>query len=184
MKAIDLRPGKAVMWNGALHIVLEYQHHKPGKGSAMVQTVLRNLKTGTSVRNRFRPDETVQEAFLESKPCQFLYKDNEGFHFMDLNDYENYTLSSEYLGEKAHYLKENLELKIRFHNQQVVDTELPTSVLLKVVSTQPGVRGDTVTNVTKPAVLETGYEMGVPLFVNEGDNVKIDTRSGEYLGRG
>ncbi|MDP3981452.1 MAG: elongation factor P [Chlamydiota bacterium] len=184
MKAIELRPGKAIMWNGALHMVVEYQHHKPGKGSAMVQTILRNLSTGNSVKNRFRPDESVEEAFVESKACQFLYKDQQGFHFMDLSDYENYTLTLEKVGTLARYLKENLELKMRFYNHQVIDIDLPSSVLLRVMRTEPGVKGDTVTNVTKPAFLETGYEIGVPLFVNEGDNIKIDTRSGEYLGRG
>lgn len=184
MKAIELRTGKALIWNGALHVVIDYQHHKPGKGAAMVQTVLRNLKTGNSVKNRFRPDESIKEAFLESKACQFLYKDNDGFHFMDLEDYENYTLSDDQVGENKHYLQENLELKLRFHDESVVGMELPTSVSLKVVKTEPGVRGDTVSNVTKPAELETGYKLGLPLFINEGDRVKIDTRSGEYLGRG
>jgi elongation factor P len=183
MQAGDLRPGKAIIFNGQIHIVTEYQHVTPGNWRAMIQTTLKNLKTGKSVNNRFRPQDQVEEVFLESKPCQYLYHDQEQYFFLDLEDYHNYAVSSEIVGDRWHFLSENLEVKLLINEVIPVDLELPTSVNLKVIETEPGSRGDTVTNVMKLAKVETGYEVQVPIFIKEGEMIKVDTRTGEYLGR-
>jgi len=183
MQAGELRPGTAILFSGQIHVVTEYQHVTPGNWRAMIQTTLKNLKTGKSIKNRFRPQESVEQVILDSRPCQYLYHDQTSFYFLDLEDYHNHAVSSEMMGEKGHFLPENFEVKLRMHESQVVDVELPASVNLKVVKTEPGSRGDTVTNVTKAAVLETGFEVHVPIFIKEGERIKVDTRTGEYLGR-
>lgn len=183
MQAGDLRPGKSILFNGQIHIVTEFQHVTPGNWRAMIQTTLKNLKTGKSINNRFRPQDNVDEVFLDPRECQFLYHDQAGYHFMDLEDYHNYDVSDEILGDRGHFLPENLEIKLLMCEGNIVDVELPASVILKVVETEPGSRGDTVTNVLKLAKVETGYEVRVPIFIKEGETIKVDTRTGEYLGR-
>ncbi|MBI1869855.1 MAG: elongation factor P [Chlamydiae bacterium] len=183
MQAGDLRPGMAIMFNGQIHKVEEFQHVTPGNWRAMIQTTLRSLKTGKAVKNRFRPQDNVEEVFLEPKPCQYLYHDQGLYYFLDLEDYQNHSVSSEIIGERSHYLAENLEVKLLIHDGVVIDAELPTSVILKITQTEPGSRGDTVTNVMKMATVETGYQIQVPIFIKEGEAVKVDTRTGQYLGR-
>lgn len=183
MQAVSLRRGTAIMFNSQIHIVEEFQHVTPGNWRAMIQTSLRNLKTGKSVNNRFRPQDQVEEVMLESKECQYLYHDQGQFYFLDLEDYHNHSLSEEIVGERARYLSENLEVKLQIHEGNPIDLELPASVNLKIIETEPGSRGDTVTNVQKLAKVETGYEIRVPIFIKEGEIVKVDTRTGEYLGR-
>lgn len=183
MQAVDLRPGMAVLFNGQIHKVEEYQHVTPGNWRAMIQTTLRSLKTGKAIKNRFRPQDSIEQVILEPKECQYLYHDPEQYYFLDLEDYHNHTVSKEIVGEKARYLAENLEVKILVHGGTVIDLELPTSVMLKIIETEPGNKGDTVTNVLKRAKVETGFDIQVPLFIKEGETVKVDTRTGNYLGR-
>lgn len=183
MNAFDLRKGRAIMYQGVIHTVMEYQHIKPGKGPAYMQVTLRNTKTGNSVQVRFRSSETVEEVILESKKLQYLYRDSLGFHFMDLEDYNTLTLPEEMVGEDRCYLKEGDEITVEYHGQTPLSLELPTTVSLKVTSTIPGHKGDSVTNLQKPATLETGMELDVPLFIKEGDVVTVDTRTGKYGGR-
>lgn len=183
MQAVDLRSGTAILFNGQIHIVEEYQHVTPGNWRAMIQTTLRNIKTGKAIKNRFRPQDQVEQVILDSRECQYLYHDQEHYHFMDLEDYHNHLVSGEIVADRAHYLRENMEVKLLVHDGKPIDVELPTSVNLKVVETEPGSRGDTVTNVLKDAKVETGYQVKVPVFINAGETIKVDTRTGEYLGR-
>lgn len=183
MQAGDLRPGMAIMFNGQIHRVEEFQHVTPGNWRAMIQTTLRSLSTGKAIKNRFRPQDNVEQVFLEPKACQFLYHDPEKYHFLDLEDYHNHEVSKDIIGDRWHFLSENLEVKLLVTSGRVIDLELPTSVDLVVTETEPGSRGDTVTNVMKQAKLETGFELGVPIFIKAGEKIKVDTRTGQYLGR-
>jgi elongation factor P len=179
----DLRKGMVILYQGAIHVVLEYQHIKPGKGPAYMQVTLRNMKTGNSVQVRFRSAELVENVTLENKRMQFLYRDVHGYHFMDLEDYNTILFPESIFGVAHRYLKEGDEVDVQFYKAEPIKLELPTTVSLKVQKTIPGFKGDSVTNLQKPATLETGYELSVPLFIREGDTVKVDTRTGEYLGR-
>ncbi len=184
MQANDLRKGMAILFNNEIHLVEEYSHRSPGNKRAFVQASLRNVKTGRIIQNKFASDEDIEPAPLVPKTVQFLYKDHEGFHFMDLEDYHTFAVDETTVGDNKHYLKENLELKMRFHEDKPIVLEFPSSILLKVIESAPGVKGDSATNTLKPAKLETNYDILVPLFIKEGDIVKIDTRTGEYIGRG
>jgi len=181
--AVDLRRGMAIMYQGAINVITEYQHVTPGNWRAYVQVTMRNIRTGNSAQVRFRSTEGVEMVTLESKPLQYLYRDAHGFNFMITEDFSNMTLSLAVVGDAARYLKEGDEITGLFHGNDPIELELPTSVALKVVSTIPGFKGDSVTNLQKPAKLENGYELDVPLFVKEGDIIKVDTRTGKYLGR-
>lgn len=163
--------------------IIEFEHFKPGKGGAMVRTKLRNLLNGRVVDNTFRSGEKVGKADTETRTLQYLYKDADGFAFMDLTTYEQTHVTDEQTGGKGGYLKEGQEVKVLLYKGQPIDVELPTSVVLEVVETETGLKGDTVSNTTKPATLETGLQVQVPLFVNLGDRIKVDTRTGGYLGR-
>jgi len=184
MQANDLRRGTAILFNKEIHLVEDFRHHTPGNKRGFIQATLRNIKTGRVLQNKFSSDEDIEAAPLIPKAVQFLYRDGDGFHFMNLEDYHSFMMTEASVGDAAHYLKENQEFKIRFHEESPIVIELPSSIVLKVVDSPPGVRGDSATNTLKPAKLETGYEVSVPLFVNEGDLIKIDTRTGEYIGRG
>jgi elongation factor P len=144
---------------------------------------MKSLESGNIVERTFRPEEKFKKAFLERKPMQYLYKEGNNFVFMDLETFEQFYLSEEDVGDSANFLKENLEIQIIFYKNKPVSVELPNFVELKVVQTEPGVKGDTATSAMKPALLETGYKLQVPLFVNEGDVIRVDTRTGEYLER-
>ncbi len=182
--ASDLRKGMAIFYQGVIHIVLDFQHIKPGKGPAYMQATLRNIKTANSVQVRFRASETIETATLETKKMQYLYRDAHGYNFMDLEDYNTISIPVGIVGDGHRYLKEGDEVEIQFHGQEPIEIELPTTVKLKVLKTIPGFKGDSVTNLQKPATLETGYELNVPLFIKEGYVVRVDTRTGEYAGRG
>lgn len=184
MFANDLRKGMAILFNGEIYLVDDFRHHTPGNKRAFVQAMLRNVKSGKIIQNKFASDDEVESAPLVPKTVQFLYKDHQGYHFMDLEDYHTFAVDDGTIGGGKHFLKENLELKIRFHEDKPIVFEFPSSISLKVVESPPGVRGDSATNTLKPAKLETDYEVLVPLFVKEGDMIKIDTRTGEYIGRG
>jgi elongation factor P len=181
--ANDLRSGVTFEMDGDLYVVISFQHIKPGKGSPFVRLKIKNLDTGNTVEKTFRPEEKFKKAFLERKTMQYLYREGENFVFMDMETYDQVYLSTKEVGDAVNFLKDNLELTIVFHKNRPVSVDLPTFVELKVTHTEPGIKGDTATTAMKPAILETGYKVNVPLFVNEGDVIRVDTRSGEYLDR-
>jgi elongation factor P len=172
-----------IRYNNDLWIVVEYQHVNPGKGQAFVRTKLKNLKSGKVVENRFRAGESIVIARIERKQYQFLYRDSSSFVFMDNKTYEQIPVLDQIVGEGARFIKEGETIDILFDGSDITGLELPITVDLAVVETVPGVRGDTASAGTKPAKVETGATVQVPLFVNEGDLLKIDTRTGAYLER-
>ena len=180
----DLRPGMKILLDAAVYQVVEYQHHKPGKGGAIVRIKLKNLKTGSVVDRTLRPEEKVPLAEIEERKMQFLYRQEEMFHFMDTSNYEQISLRSNQLGSATNYLKEGDTISIQFHDEEPVDVVLPIFVELKVTKTDPGVRGDTASGGSKPAMMETGMVIQVPLFIDVGDKLRVDTRSGTYVERG
>lgn len=179
----DFRSGVTIELDGSVWRVVEFLHVKPGKGSAFVRTKLKNVQTGSVVERTFRAGETVPQANLEKRTMQHTYKDGEEFVFMDMESYEETRLSGAQLGDRVQYLKEEMEVNLIFWNGQVLEIELPTSVVLEVVETDPGVKGDTATGGSKPAIVETGAQVMVPLFISVGEKIKVDTRDGSYLGR-
>ncbi|MBI5144054.1 MAG: elongation factor P [Candidatus Omnitrophica bacterium] len=183
MKASELKRGMIIKDGGDFYIVVEIEHRTPGNKRAIYQTTLKNLVSSKIINKRFSPTDSVEKADLESKEAQYLYQDHSGFHFMDMATYEAITISSDMIGESKFYLKENLEVEILYYEHRPVTIELPVSVELKVTESSPGIRGDTTGKAMKPATLETGLKINVPLFIEEGEIVKVDTRTGEYLGR-
>lgn len=179
----DFRTGTTIELDGGVWRVVEFLHVKPGKGSAFVRTKLKNAKTGNTVERTFRAGETVPQAVLEKREMQHTYKDGEDFVFMDMDSYEETTLSPNQIGEGRKYIKEGMNVNVVNWGEQVLEVELPNSVTLEVKDTDPGVKGDTATGGTKPATLETGAEVMVPLFISIGEKIKIDTRNDSYLGR-
>src|SRR3989441_6417928 len=178
----EFRKGLRIVFDGNPYTIVEFQHVKPGKGGAFVRTKLKHMRLGKVIDNTFRSGEKVELVDFEDKHMQFLYKDDR-FHFMDLETYDQVSLSEDEVGDAALYLKDNTELEMLYINGSPVSIELPNFIELAVARTDPGVRGDTAQGGTKPATLETGAVVQVPLFLNEGDVVKVDTRTGEYLGR-
>jgi len=183
ISATDLRKGATFELDGDLYRVLEYQHSYIGRGSANVRTKLRNLRSGRTIDRTFPASEKFQEVRLELRQVQFLYRDGDLYYFMDTETYEQPALSAEVLGDRVNYLKEGLILSLSMHEAQPVEIELPVTVELEVTQTEPGVKGDTATGATKRATLETGLTVQVPLFVEQGDPIRVDTRTGEYLTR-
>ena len=179
----DLRPGAIVRFNGDLCVVLESEHRTPGNLRAFYQVKMRNMKTGRLIENRFRSGESIEFVRVEKSNYQFLYRDGNHFIFMDPNSYEQILVDQDIVGKSADFLKEGQEAMLSINDGTVLQVELPSSVSLKVVSTEPGLRGDTATNVLKPAVLETGATIQVPLFIEENDLIKINPETGDYLER-
>jgi elongation factor P len=179
----DLKRGMTLDMDGDLWTVLEYQHIKIGRGSAQARLKIRNLKTGTTVERTFQAGEKFRRAIVDRKPVQYLYHDGDTYYFMDTETYEQTIMNGSQLGDVIPYLKDQLELDIMSYQDQAIGADLPPNVELKVAQTDPGFRGDTATGGTKPATLETGMTVQVPLFVNEGDLIRVDTRSGQYLER-
>jgi elongation factor P len=179
----QFKTGMAIVLDGELYIIVEYQHVKPGKGAAFVRTKLKSMKTGNIISKTFDAGEKFEEAFIEKKSLQFLYRSEETYHFMDLETYEQHAFSASQLGDAVYYLTDGLEVKGQFYRSQLVGLELPTAVVLKVAESEPGLRGDTSKAAMKPAVLETGLKIQVPLFIGPGDAIRVDTRTGEYVGR-
>jgi elongation factor P len=178
----EFRKGLRIVLDGAPYSIVDFQHVKPGKGGAFVRTKLKHLRLGRVIDNTFRAGEKVELVDFDEKRMQYLYKD-ERYHFMDLETYEQISLSPGEVGEARDFLKENIEVEILFIDGSPVTVELPNFIELAIVKTDPGIRGDTASGGSKPATLETGAVVQVPLFLNVGDVVKVDTRSGEYLGR-
>ncbi len=179
----DLRKGVTFELDGVLYKVVEYSHHKPGRGNATIRIKARNLLSGANIERTFTSGQTVQEASLDFHNVSFLYSDGEFYHFMDNQTFEQPAIRAEVLGEQALYLKPGLEVKLTFYRGEPIDIELPTSVDLEVVEAEVAVRGDTATGVTKKVKTETGLEVQCPQFVKVGDVIRVDTRTGEYVTR-
>ena len=183
ISAGDFRNGTTFDMDGNVYIIVEFQHVKPGKGAAFVRAKIKNAITGSVVERTFNPNEKFETAFIERKDMQYLYNDEDIYYFMDLASYEQLPVSKKILSENFRFVKENMICKVLSYKGNVFGVEPPYFVDLKVERTEPGFRGDTATNVTKPAILETGAEVRVPIFIDQGEMIKIDTRTGEYMER-
>ena len=183
VSAGDFRNGLTIEFEGNVYQVIEFQHVKPGKGAAFVRTKLKNIKNGGVVEKTFRPTEKCPQAHIDRADMQYLYNDGDLYYFMDTETYDQIALNSDDVGDALKFVKENEMVKMLSHNGQVFSVEPPLFVELEVTQTEPGFKGDTSTGATKPAVVETGAQVNVPLFVEIGDVIKIDTRTGEYLSR-
>ena len=183
ISAGDFRNGTTFVMDGAIYTVVEFQHVKPGKGSAFVRTTYRNLKTGSVVERSFDPSEKFEEGTLVRRDMEYLYSDGDFHYFMDTETYEQFPFTDEVVGEAMKFIKENTVCRVVSWEDTILSVEPPLFVELEIVETEPGVRGDTATNATKAAKLETGATIKVPLFINEGEKVRVDTRTGEYMER-
>ncbi|MCI8804357.1 MAG: elongation factor P [Clostridiales bacterium] len=183
ISASEFRNGVTVEYEGDVYTILEFQHVKPGKGAAFVRTKIKNIKTGSVVEKTFRPTEKMSKAFVDRKDMQYLYSDGELFHFMDNETFEQISINASDVGDTLKFVKENEMVKILSYNGEIFGIEPPLFVELEITDTEPGFKGNTATGATKPAIVETGASVNVPLFVNQGDVIKIDTRTGEYLSR-
>ena len=183
LTAGDFRNGKTFEMDGQVFQVVEFQHVKPGKGAAFVRTKYKNVMTGAVVERSFNPTEKFEEAVIERRDMQYSYDDGDLYHFMDTDTWEATLVSHDTVGANFTFVKKEMVCKVLSFKGKVFGVEPPMFVDLEVTATEPGVRGDTATNVTKPATLETGAVIRVPLFINEGEKIQIDTRTGEYLGR-
>ncbi len=183
ISAGEFRNGLTVEIEGAICQIIEFQHVKPGKGAAFVRTKLRNIKSGGVVERTFRPTEKFPPAHIERTDMQYLYSDGDLYHFMNTETYDQLAMSPEQVGDTLKFVKENDMVKMLSHNNEVFAIEPPLFAELEITETEPGVKGDTATGATKPAIVETGATVLVPLFVNQGDRISIDTRTGDYLKR-
>ncbi|NIV10492.1 MAG: elongation factor P [Aliifodinibius sp.] len=178
-----LRKGVTFTIGNELYKVIEYSHHKPGRGLATIRVKALNLRTGSNIEKTFSSSEKVEDVRLDYHTAQYLYSDGTDYHFMDTDTYEQPSISATVVADAANYLTENMEVKLTFYEGEVLDIELPTSVELEVVRAEPAVRGDTATGVNKKVETQTGLEVSVPAFINSGDVIKVDTRTGEYITR-
>ncbi len=183
VSAGDFRNGVTFEMDGQVVSIIEFQHVKPGKGAAFVRTKIRNVITGSVVERTFNPNDKYPTAFIDRKDMEYLYSDGDLYYFMDNETYEQIPINASVLGDSFRFVKENMTCKVLAYKGSVFGVEPPNFVVLQVTETEPGVKGDTATNVTKPATMETGVEIKVPIFVNEGDMIQIDTRTGEYMSR-
>ena len=181
--ATDIRKGNVLMMEGELLICVDFHHNTPGNKRGIVQTKLKNLKSGTLITHKFSSADRVEFAFLDKRPCEYLYRDGSAFVFMDQENYEQYHLSEDQVSEQMQFIIENGTAQVTFHEGAAINIDLPGSVELKVAHTDPGLKGDSVSNVFKPATLETGLEIKVPNHINTGDLVKVSTQTGEFQGR-
>jgi elongation factor P len=179
----DLRNGVTIVLDGNLWTVIEFLHVKPGKGSAFVRTRIKNVRSGTTLERIFRAGEKLERATVDNRQMQMLYNDADGYHFMDGETFENVSIQRDLIGDPADFLKDGMVVDVQFHDGVPIGVDLPAHVELRVVDTDPGFRGDTATNTTKPAKLETGATVQVPLFVESGTVIRIDTRDRRYIGR-
>ncbi|MCM1025756.1 MAG: elongation factor P [Roseburia sp.] len=183
ISAGDFRNGITIEYDGNVYQIIEFQHVKPGKGAAFVRTKLKNIKNGGVVEKTFRPTEKCPQARIDRKDMQYLYRDGDLYNFMDTETYEQIALDAGTIGDALKFVKENEMCKVCSHNGSVFSVEPPLFVELEITDTEPGFKGDTATGASKPATVETGAQVSVPLFVEQGDKIKIDTRTGEYLSR-
>ena len=183
ISAGDFRNGVTIEFEGNIYQIIEFQHVKPGKGAAFVRTKLKNIISGGVVEKTFRPTEKCPQARIDRKDMQYLYADGDLFYFMDVESYEQIGLDSDSIGDALKFVKENEMVKVCSHNGNVFAIEPPLFVELEITDTEPGFKGDTATGASKPATVETGAQVSVPLFVEIGEKIKIDTRTGEYLSR-
>jgi elongation factor P len=179
----ELKPSMAIIYNKELYIVIDCEHAKIARGAAFCRAKIKNLKTSQILECTLRDSDNVERAFIEKRKLQYLYNQGDLYHFLDLETYEDLILNKSYVANSVVWLKDNLELNGLFYEHKLIDLELPLSIELKVIETAPGFRGDTVKGGTKSAKLETGLTINVPLFVNNGDIIKVDTRNKVYLGR-
>lgn len=183
ISAGDFRNGVTFEMDGNVVSIVEFQHVKPGKGAAFVRTKMRNVMTGAVTEKTFNPNDKYPSAFVERKDMQYLYSDGDLYYFMDMENYEQIPINGSVMGDNFKFVKENMECKVLSYKGNVFGVEPPNFVELEVAQTEPGVRGDTATNVTKPATMETGAVIKVPMFINEGEKIRVDTRTGEYMER-
>lgn len=183
MNSNDLRSGMTILLNNVVHEVIESQHHKPGKGPAFVRSKLKNLNTGSIFEQTFRAKEPLTQAIVEKKQMQYLYRDKNLFYFMDPETYEQMPIPEEKIADFLKFLKENDNISFKIYEGEILQMTMPDFVFLEVTESLPGAKGDTAQGATKPAVLETGLEVQVPLFIKEGETLKIDTRNGKYVER-
>ncbi|RBP65281.1 translation elongation factor P (EF-P) [Alkalibaculum bacchi] len=183
ISASDFRKGVTFEMDGNVYVIIDFQHVKPGKGAAFVRTKIKNVITGGTTERTFNPSEKYPKAHIETKEMQYLYKDGDLYYFMDLESYEQIPLNHGQVEEAIKFLKENMNATIKFYKGQAFSVSAPNFVELVITETEPGFKGDTATGANKPATLETGAVVTVPLFVDEGDTIRIDTRTGEYMER-
>ncbi len=179
----DIKNGVVLNMDGQLWTVIEFQHVKPGKGGAFVRTKVKNVVTGKTIDRTFNAGAKIETETVDRREFQYLYRDGDGFVFMDVSNYEQISLSSAVVGDAANFMLENQNVTVALHNDVALYVELPASVVLEITYTEPGLQGDRSTGGTKPATVETGYQIQVPLFLEQGTKVKVDTRTGDYLSR-
>jgi elongation factor P len=179
----DFRPGVSIELDGSVWKVIEFLHVKPGKGAAFVRTKLKNVQTGNTIEKTFRAGESLPQATLEKSVMQHTYKEGDEYVFMNMDTYDEGRLAASQIGDRVKYLKEGMEVSVVTWNEKVLEVELPNAVTLEIIETDPGVKGDTATGGTKPAKVETGATVMVPLFISVGEKIRIDTRDDKYLGR-
>jgi elongation factor P len=179
----DFRPGIKIKWENGIWQIVDCQHHKMGRGGAIIRGKMRNLETGSIIEQSFKSGERFERVIFEESAAQYLYREGENFVFMDMSSYDQVYISKEALGDGIKYLKENLEVNLEMFEGRIMGIELPHSVELKIVSTTPGFKGDTVTGAGKPATLETGAVVSVPMFIEQDEVIIVDTRTGEYIER-
>ncbi|MBE0447541.1 MAG: elongation factor P [Actinobacteria bacterium] len=179
----EFKNGMTIDIDGILYQIIDFQHVKPGKGGAFVRTKLKNFKTGAAIDKTFRAGEKFEQAMINRRPMQYLYNDGSDYIFMDMETYEQISLPSSFLADGIRFLKENMNVLVAMHDGEAIGVELPITVELEVSQTDPGLKGDTASGGTKPAMLETGTMIQVPLFIKVGDMIKVDTRTGEYITR-
>src|SRR6266849_6793188 len=184
VEAVEIRPGQLLEWDKRVWRVLKSYHvHVGGRGGAFMQVEMEDIEAGTKTNQRFRTEDKIERAYMDPREMQYLYQDGDSYIFMDNENYEQLTLSAEFLEGQSGYLLPNLEVQINFHNGRAIGVQLPTTVVLEVVDTEPGIRNATATNSFKPAKMETGITVQVPGFINKGEKIKVDTNEGKYLER-
>jgi elongation factor P len=179
----EIKNGLTVLVDGDIYMIIDFQHVKPGKGAAFVRIKLRNLKNSNVLEKTFRGDEKIEEAYIEERKLQYTYNSSDIYHFMDQENYEEISITKEAIGDKVKFLKDNLEVVAYYYKDQVVNVTLPNFIEVKIIHTEPGIKGDTAKSGTKPATIDTGANVQVPLFVDSGDVIKVDTRTGSYVER-
>lgn len=179
----EFRTGLTIEYDGSIFVIVDFQHVKPGKGAAFVRTKLKNIETGAVFERTFNPKDKFEKAHIERRPTQYLYSGDDMWNFMDTETYDQFALTQEQLGDAIKYLVENMDLHLQVYKEKIIGVDLPVVVELEVADTEPGIKGDTASGGSKPATMETGLVVQVPFFINIGDKLRIDTRSGEYIER-